>query len=137
MLSLSGYFIMKWTYNNNYNKRKTTFFVLNDDKTVPTFGFDAILGVYCLVTALSNTMILWIGVGKVWVSFGIAHNAVELILLVTMHYGGRITSSTFLGYLSLYVLFSGGLSIFLTFPNDALWFKMQGNFFFFHYLFNI
>ncbi|RHZ82996.1 hypothetical protein Glove_101g42 [Diversispora epigaea] len=130
MMSLSGFFVMKWTYNSrdNYynNKRKVTFFVLNDDKTVPTFDFDVTLGVYCLVTTLTGLMFLWVDVGKIWVSFGALHNAVELIILFSMHYGGRITSNKFVGILVLYILLSAGLSIFLSWPYDAVWFKMQG-----------
>ncbi|RHZ48703.1 hypothetical protein Glove_543g89 [Diversispora epigaea] len=126
MMISSGYFIMKWACNNSYNKRKITFFVSDDDKTVSTHGFNVILGLNCLVTALTSIMFLWLDVGKAFSSFGIAHNAIELIILVNMHYGGRITSSTFVGTLSLYVLLSTGLCIFLTWPYDALWFKMQG-----------
>ncbi|CAG8487788.1 10737_t:CDS:2 [Diversispora eburnea] len=128
MMIISGYLIMKWTSRsqNNYNKRKMTFFILNDDKTVPTFGFDALLGVYSLVTALTGIMFLWVDVGKIWAPFGALHNAVELVILVNMHYGGRIISNTFLGILSLYIMLNTGLSIFLTWPYDALWFKTQG-----------
>ncbi|RHZ79127.1 hypothetical protein Glove_151g83 [Diversispora epigaea] len=129
MMSISGYFILKWTYNNNnntYNKRKPTFFVLNDDKTVSTFEFNVNLGVYCLLTAFASIMFLWTNIGKLWVSSGILHNALEFVILVNMHYGGRITSSSFMGILSLYVLISAGISFFLDWPNDALWFRMQG-----------
>ncbi|CAG8593779.1 56_t:CDS:2 [Diversispora eburnea] len=129
LMFLCGYFIMKWTcnVNNNYkNKRKTTFFVLNGDKTVPTFEFDVTLGVYCLVTACASLTVLWTEIGKVWVSIGLLHNAVEFMILVNMHYGGRITSSKFYGMLSLYVLISAGLTFFLTWPYDAAWFRMQG-----------
>ncbi|RHZ79163.1 hypothetical protein Glove_151g79 [Diversispora epigaea] len=125
MMSISGYYIIKWTRNNN-NKRKITFFVLNDDKTVPTIEFDVILGVYCLVTTFVSLLYNWINLGKLWMAFGIFHNVLEFIILVNMHYGGRIISSVFLGILSLYVVISTGLSIFLPWPHDALWFKMQG-----------
>ncbi|RHZ79172.1 hypothetical protein Glove_151g76 [Diversispora epigaea] len=125
MMSISGYYIIKWTRNNN-NKRKTTFFILNDDKTVPTFEFDVNLGFYCFVTAFASVVSLWIDLGKLWVPLGILHNALEFLILVNMHCGGRITSSVFLGILLLYVVLSTGITIFLPWPYDALWFKMQG-----------
>ncbi|CAG8498776.1 1303_t:CDS:2 [Diversispora eburnea] len=93
---------------------------------VSSFEFNKALGVYCLVTAFTNVILFWADIGKIWAAFGLIHNALEIIILVNMHYGGRIKSNTFIGFFLLYVSITAGISLFATWPYDALWFKMQG-----------
>ncbi|CAG8498737.1 1301_t:CDS:2 [Diversispora eburnea] len=93
---------------------------------VPTFEFNKTLGFYCLVTAFTNLISFWLDIGKIWAAFGLMHNALEILILVNMHYGGRIKSSTFIGFFLLYISITAGMSLFATWPYDALWFKMQG-----------
>jgi len=84
------------------------------------------LASYCLVTSLTGFLYYLIDVGKIWSTIGVLHNANEIIILVALHQGGRITSNSFIAWLTFYVLFAGALSIFLEWPFDALWFKVQG-----------
>lgn len=126
---------MKWASGENIGRdnRKLTYFVLNGKKTVPTTEFDVALGTYTLVTALSAIAYIWLELGKLLAVIAILHNSSELVLLVIMHYGGRITSNKFHGILILYTVAMAGMSTFLNWPFDALWFKLQGSIYLFEY----
>ncbi|CAG8455384.1 6921_t:CDS:2 [Acaulospora morrowiae] len=123
--SLSGYYIMKWL-SEPAGKKYTTIFVLDDYKTVTTEEFNYFLGIYALLTALPTFFIIWFDVGKLWSAIGIFHNVSEVIIMLAMHQGGRIISSASIGWLILYAIFASTLSLALSWPLDAVWFKMQG-----------
>ncbi|CAI2174853.1 1655_t:CDS:1 [Funneliformis geosporum] len=127
MLTISGYFAYKWTiFNTQKNAKVLTYFVDRESIKTSTITFDRLLAVYSFVTALAGILYFAVDVGKMWAIIGIFHNVVEVCILVTLHQGGRITSNSFVIWITLYVLLAVSLSIFLEWPFDALWFKVQG-----------
>lgn len=117
---------VKWGYDNK-NRNKLIYFVLNGEKTVPTTEFNFALGFYALVTALNAILYVWLDFGKLLATYTILHNLLELVLLLNMHSGGKITSKIIYGNLPIYLVTAASNIIFLEFPKDALWFKLQGN----------
>ncbi|RIA93513.1 hypothetical protein C1645_735458 [Glomus cerebriforme] len=127
LMAIGGYLAFRWTsFDAKTNSKLLTYFVDREANKISTITFDRYLASYCLVTSLTGIAYYLIDVGKIWASTGILHNANEVVILVSLHQGGKITSNSFLGWLTFYVVFAGGLSIFLEWPFDALWFKIQG-----------
>lgn len=127
LMIIAGFYAFKWTYfDAKTNSKLLTYFVDRETNKVSTIEFDRYLASYCLVTSLTGILYYLVDVGKIWSTVGVLHNANEIIILVSLHQGGRITSNSFQAWLILYVLFAGALSIYLEWPFDGLWFKVQG-----------
>ncbi|CAG8644817.1 4344_t:CDS:1 [Funneliformis mosseae] len=127
IMTITGFFMYKWTmFNTQKDKKLLTYFVDREANKTSTLGFDRLLAAYSLVTALAGFSYYLVDVGKLWVIVGVFHNVLEVCILVTLHQGGRITSNSFIVWITLYVLLVVGLSIYLEWPFDALWFKVQG-----------
>ncbi|GES86771.1 hypothetical protein GLOIN_2v1532168 [Rhizophagus clarus] len=127
LMIIGGALAYKWTnFDTKTNSKLLTYFVDRELNKVPTIEFDRYLASYCLITSLTGIVYYLIDVGKIWATVGVLHNANEIIIMVSLHQGGRITSNSVLAWLLFYVLFAGALSIYLEWPFDALWFKVQG-----------
>ena len=69
---------------------------------------------------------LFFDVGKIWAVVGALHNLLEVALLVVLHNGGRVNSLSFGLYMFVYVCVTIFLSVYLTWPLDAIFFRWQG-----------
>jgi hypothetical protein len=127
LMIIGGLFAFKWTkFDAKTNSKLLTYFVDREANKIPTIEFDRYLASYCIVTSWTGILYYLIDVGKIWSTVGILHNVNEIVILVSLHQGGRISSNSILAWLILYVLFAGALSLYLEWPFDALWFKVQG-----------
>ncbi|GBC08525.1 hypothetical protein RclHR1_08190001 [Rhizophagus clarus] len=126
LMIIAGVFALKWANADPKANGKSVTYFRRDGNKYPTIEFDRYLAGYCLITALTGIVYVPIDVGKIWSTTGILHNASEVLIMITLHQGGRISSLSVLAWLLLYVLFAEALSIYLKWPFDALWFKVQG-----------
>ncbi|KAF8939711.1 hypothetical protein EDD21DRAFT_369700 [Dissophora ornata] len=69
---------------------------------------------------------LFFDVGKIWAVVGALHNLLEVALLILLHSGGRVNSMSFGLYMFIYVCVTILLSVYLTWPLDAIFFRWQG-----------
>jgi len=109
----------------------THFFTVSDDSDrdptgEPAFGFNCLLVLYIWVTLIALVASIFINVGKLWVVLGVFHNSSEILILVLLGSGGKITNSSFLAWMLFYVLSAVTPCIFADFPADAFFFKFQG-----------
>ncbi|CAG8522714.1 12359_t:CDS:1 [Funneliformis caledonium] len=124
VLAICAYFTFKWT-SQVPEEFKTTFIDKNINKT-STIEFDRLIAWYATFTALTGATFFTLDVGKMWVTTGVLHNAIEVMILYAVHQGGSVKSSSFPAWIIIYVLITTALSLYLSWPADALWFKMQG-----------
>ncbi|CAG8708647.1 1800_t:CDS:2, partial [Cetraspora pellucida] len=105
-----------------------THFILKDSNSVeiPAIWFDRALAIYIVVTFLAGFTTLFVGIGKIWASVGVFHNAAEFVILFMLGSGGRIKSLVFWLILGFYMSIVVIATTLLEFPYDALWFKGQG-----------
>ncbi|CAI2181956.1 6509_t:CDS:1 [Funneliformis geosporum] len=124
VMAICAYFSFKWT-SQVPEEFKTYFIDKNINKT-PTTEFDRLIAWYATITSLTGIAYFLFDVGKMWVTTGVLHNAIEVMILFAIHQGGSVKSSSFPAWIILYVLITSALSLYLSWPADALWFKMQG-----------
>jgi hypothetical protein len=123
IMTVGAYLSFKWT--SDVSKEFKTYFVDGENKT-STIEFDRLLGWYSAVTAITGIVNFMVDVGKLWVTVGVLHNAIEITILFTLHQGGSIKSASTPAWILSYIMLAASLSFFLDWPFDALWFKMQG-----------
>ncbi|RIB21315.1 hypothetical protein C2G38_2176928 [Gigaspora rosea] len=87
-----------------------------DATSSPTIDFDRVLAIYIVTTFLTGAASFFVGVGKIWATVGVFHNASEFIILVMFGSGGRIKSSTFWPILGFYIFFISITCILFKFP---------------------
>ncbi|CAG8635528.1 23853_t:CDS:2 [Cetraspora pellucida] len=128
ILLLGSYYTIKWTFNPPTRSRLITHFILKDSNSVqiPTIWFDRALAIYIVVTFFSGFTIWFVGIGKIWASIGVFHNAAEFLILFTIGSGGRIKSLLFWLILVFYMSIIITGTTLLEYPYDALLFKVQG-----------
>ncbi|KAF9579692.1 hypothetical protein BGW38_003945, partial [Lunasporangiospora selenospora] len=69
---------------------------------------------------------LFFDVGKIWAVVGALHNLLEVALLIVLQSGGRVSSLYFGLYMFVYVCVTIILSVYLSWPMDAIFFRWQG-----------
>ncbi|CAI2169335.1 7992_t:CDS:2 [Funneliformis geosporum] len=127
LMAISGYFAYKWTmFDTKTNEELVTYLVDRAANKTTTIYFDQLLAAYSLVTGITGIAYLAFDIGKIWSTVGVFHNGLEVVILVALHQGGRIVSNKFLAWMILYFVSTLGFSIFLDWPYDTVWFKMQG-----------
>jgi hypothetical protein len=84
------------------------------------------LAVFILITWAAAVMYFVVDVGKLWSVLGLAHNMLELAILVLLCQGGRIRSNGFFSGIGIYFFVAAMLNIGLDWPYDGIWFKVQG-----------
>ncbi|CAG8672773.1 6724_t:CDS:1 [Funneliformis mosseae] len=127
LMAVGGYFAYKWTlFDTKTNEELVTYLVDSAFNKTTSIYFNQILAAYSLVTCITGIAYLAFDVGKLWVTVGVFHNGLEVVLLIALHQGGKIVSNKFLAWMILYFVSALGFSIFLDWPYDTVWFKMQG-----------
>ena len=66
-------------------------------------------------------------VGKLWSVFGALHNLFEVAILLLIGQNGKIKGNSYYYLWGAYYLIINSACIFLDFPLDAVFFKVQGN----------
>ncbi|KAG0310923.1 hypothetical protein BGZ97_012230, partial [Linnemannia gamsii] len=82
--------------------------------------------IYINATLAAVVAYLFFDVGKIWAVVGALHNLLEVALLIVLQSGGRVTSMSFGLYMFSYVCLTILLSVYLTWPLDAIFFRWQG-----------
>ncbi|CAI2174405.1 5471_t:CDS:2 [Funneliformis geosporum] len=127
LMAIGGYFAYKWTlFDTNANEELVTYMVDRAANKTTTIYFDQLLAAYSLITGITGFAYLAFDIGKIWATIGVFHNGFEVVILVALHQGGRIVSNKFLAWMILYFVSTLGFSIFLDWPYDTVWFKLQG-----------
>ncbi|KAF9142282.1 hypothetical protein BGX30_002990 [Mortierella sp. GBA39] len=81
---------------------------------------------YINATMLAVVAYLFFDVGKIWAVVGALHNLLEVALLIVLQSGGRVTGISFGLYMFTYVVITILLSVYLSWPLDAIFFRWQG-----------
>ncbi|CAG8578564.1 5851_t:CDS:2 [Gigaspora rosea] len=130
VLIFSSYFAIKWTYNPPTKRSLITRFYSAGDSvamSVPTTDFNRAIAIYIVMTLLAGLTIFFAGVGKIWATVGVLHNASEFLILLILGSGGKFNLPVFWPIIAIfYISFITITCILLKFPYDALWFKSQG-----------
>ncbi|CAG8676046.1 5692_t:CDS:1 [Funneliformis caledonium] len=127
LMGIGGYYAYKWTlFDTKTDEELVTYLVDNAFNKTTSIYFDQLLAAYSLITGLTGIAYLAFDLGKMWSTVGVFHNGLEVVILVALHQGGRIVSNKFLAWMILYFVSTLGFSIFLDWPYDTVWFKMQG-----------
>ena len=113
------------------SKLITHIFLISDDSDrdptgTPAYGLDYLLLLYSWATLFTLAASMAVTVGKLWVTIGVLHNVSEIFILVLLGNGGRITSSSFLGWILIYAVSVVVFCNLANLPGDALFFKFQG-----------
>lgn len=82
--------------------------------------------IYINATLAAVVAYLFFDVGKIWAVVGALHNLLEVALLIVLQSGGRVTGMSFGLYMFLYVCITILLSVYLSWPLDAIFFRWQG-----------
>src|SRR5437763_955627 len=101
----------------------TYFYTVSDDSDrnptgVSTLGFNTLLVYYNFFTALAKLATIVFDIGELWVVIGVFHNTAEVIILVLLGNGGRISNSNFFAWILIYILSVASICIFADFPAD-------------------
>ncbi|KAK3815877.1 MAG: hypothetical protein JOS17DRAFT_759162 [Linnemannia elongata] len=81
---------------------------------------------YINATLVAVVGYLFFDVGKIWAVVGALHNLLEVALLIVLQSGGRVTGMSFGLYMFTYVVVTILLSVYLSWPLDAIFFRWQG-----------
>ncbi|CAJ0752183.1 1051_t:CDS:10 [Entrophospora sp. SA101] len=90
--------------------------------------YDASLSFMIIATLISTlaTITLFIfDIGKLWSIFGTLHIIGEVIVMLLLSQGGKISSYWFYGIVGGYIFLVNVINISLSWPYDAIWFKWQ------------
>ncbi|CAG8583397.1 7234_t:CDS:2 [Paraglomus brasilianum] len=123
---IAGFLSIIWT-NPSYPisvKCITSFY--DGSHVTPTTLFNRVLAYYLLFTHFAGTAFLILDLGKLWLTFGVLHNAWEVALLLLLFMGGRVKSQWYFIILFVYIFIVVLLSVLLPWPFDAIFFKWQG-----------
>ncbi|CAG8654105.1 10476_t:CDS:2, partial [Funneliformis mosseae] len=110
----------------------TKFYTVSDDNQesviseVSTIGFNRSLVTYTLITSITAIAGVIFDIGKLWSAIGLFHNTIEIIILLLIGSGGRLTNVSYFVWMLIYIVSVAGICIFSNFPIDALFFKIQG-----------
>ncbi|KAG0078522.1 hypothetical protein BGZ90_005022 [Linnemannia elongata] len=81
---------------------------------------------YINATLVAVVGYLFFDVGKIWAVVGALHNLFEVALLIVLQSGGRVTGMSFGLYMFTYAVVTILLSVYLSWPMDAIFFRWQG-----------
>nr|CAG8446972.1 8683_t:CDS:10 [Entrophospora candida] len=76
--------------------------------------------------ALATITLFIFDIGKLWSIFGTLHIIGEVIVMLLLSQGGKISSYWFYGIVGGYIFLVNVINISLSWPYDAIWFKWQG-----------
>ncbi|RIA88931.1 hypothetical protein C1645_825549 [Glomus cerebriforme] len=95
---------------------------------VQTKSFNRILAHYTLFSFIPTLTLYILEPGKLWSSFDSFHNLLELIIILFLTLEGQIHKNKFIMFFicSTYIVLVNLLTITLSWPLDAIWFKSQG-----------
>ncbi|RIB11060.1 hypothetical protein C2G38_136249 [Gigaspora rosea] len=130
---VASYLSLKWTEKLPLNKSYASYLIKNGVK-VSTFAFNRMIAYYIAATFIAVTAYMLLDVGKLWSATGIVHNIFEIAVMVTLHFGGKIKSHAVFAWIGVYVLITFSLNMWLKWPQDAAWFKVQGVLFYLGYI---
>ncbi|CAB4384167.1 hypothetical protein RhiirA1_415889 [Rhizophagus irregularis] len=123
---LSGYYSLKWTSTRDLPKKYVTYIYQENGSRISATWFNKAIAYYIVFTSFAGIALFYLDTGKLWSTFGILHNIWEVCILLLLHQGGKITSSFFFAFIAFYVFIVTLLDIVLSWPFDAVWFKVQG-----------
>lgn len=121
----ASYLSLKWTEKPPFNKSYASY-LIKDGVKVSTFAFNRMIAYYIAVTFIAAAAYMLLDVGKLWSATGVLHNLFEIAIMVTLHFGGKIKSHAVFACMGIYVLITFSLNMWLEWPQDAAWFKVQG-----------
>ncbi|CAG8649391.1 5034_t:CDS:2, partial [Funneliformis caledonium] len=92
----------------------TKFYTVSDDpdddnqesaiSEVSTIGFNLSLVTYALVTSITAIAGVIFDIGKLWSAIGVFHNTIEIIILLLIGSGGRITNVSYFVWVLIYIV---------------------------------
>ncbi|CAG8510739.1 16470_t:CDS:2 [Racocetra persica] len=121
----ASYLSIKWTEKFPPNKKYISYFIKNGNK-VPTILFDRMIAYYVAITFIASVAYAILDVGKLWSAVGVLHNVFEIVVMLSLHYGGKLESHAAFIWMGIYVFLVISLNVWLEWPQDASWFKFQG-----------
>lgn len=104
----------------------TGFVTLPSGKEESSTQINEFIELYINATLAAVIAYLFFDVGKIWAVVGALHNLLEVALLIVLQSGGRVSSMSFGLYMFTYVCLTILLSVYLTWPLDAIFFRWQG-----------
>lgn len=107
---------------------KSAFVTLPSGKEQSSTQVNTFILYYIYVTWFAIIAYMVFDAGKIWTVIGTLHNLLEITLLIGLHSGGRITSVSFALWMFAYVILVILLSVYLTWPMDAIFFRWQGKY---------
>jgi hypothetical protein len=90
------------------------------------FPFYRLISFYFWGTFLATITSVVFDVGKLWSIFGALHNLFEVGILLLIAQDGKIKGLSYYYLWGTYYLLLNTICVFLDFPMDALFFKVQG-----------
>ncbi|ORX62903.1 hypothetical protein DM01DRAFT_1331014 [Hesseltinella vesiculosa] len=94
---------------------------------VSTIGrFNYIILSYLVSTCIASFTFAFMNAGKVWASFGVFHNLLEMAMLITMITQSPTHDRVAVPFAFLYLIVTMAVVIVAPWPLDALFFKFQG-----------
>ncbi|RIB12466.1 hypothetical protein C2G38_2100866, partial [Gigaspora rosea] len=107
VLIFSSYFAIKWTYNPPTKRSLITRFYSAGDSvamSVPTTDFNRAIAIYIVMTLLAGLTIFFAGVGKIWATVGVLHNASEFLILLILGSGGKFNLPVFWPIIAIFYI---------------------------------
>ncbi|CAG8691302.1 3553_t:CDS:2, partial [Dentiscutata heterogama] len=121
----AAYLSLKWTEKPPPNKKYVSHLIKNGVK-VSTLAFNRVIAYYIAITFIAVAAYMILDVGKLWSATGVLHNVFEIVIMLMLHFGGKIKSHAVFAWVGAYVSIVFSLNVWLEWPQDALWFKFQG-----------
>ncbi|CAG8519201.1 2109_t:CDS:2 [Paraglomus occultum] len=125
LMGVFGYLCIKWTYNDNLSTKHVSYFYKNG-VSIPTTLFNQLISMYIFMTFIAAIAYFILDVGKIWSVWGLLHNMLEIAILLVLHNNGKIKNNWFFVWMGLYVIVTAVFNIWLDWPNDGIYFKIQG-----------
>ena len=85
------------------------------------------IALYSLGTLMAVITSIPFDLGKLWSVFGALHNLFEVAILLLIGQNGKIKGNSYYYLWGAYYLILNSACVFLNFPLDAVFFKVQGN----------
>ncbi|CAG8585567.1 3976_t:CDS:2 [Paraglomus occultum] len=123
---IAGFLSIIWTNPSYHIPAKCVTSFYDGSHVTPTTLFNRLLAYYILFTHFAGTAFLVFDLGKLWLTFGVLHNAWEVAILLLLFMGGRVKNQWFFIILFAYIFIVVALGVFLPWPYDAIIFKWQG-----------
>ena len=124
-MGVLGYLCIKWTCKTNLSPKYVSCFYKNG-VSIPTTLFNQLISMYIFMTFIAAIAYFVLDVGKVWAVWGLLHNMLEIAILLVLHNNGKIKSNWFFVWMGLYMLVTSVFGTWLDWPNDGIYFKIQG-----------